>query len=460
MNKASKNIIEVPFSLKKMIYGMPENAYVFSKEGKLLAWNKNVETLTGYSTKELKNKFVSEFVYASDKERIVKKFMELLAEGENKEPFIEYHIHQKSGNVIPVVAMRSLVVVDGNNYIVGIIINISNFKNNKVKLKAQIAKINHLKSQLKDHYLDIEKMNQVKIELKDKLFINAKEFSNKLINSLPGIFYLYEKVNGKFYLKRWNDNFELNIGYSSKELFNMQPYQFFTKNEFMRVEKAIMQVFETGVSQIYSHIVTKKGEQIPYFYEAYKFENEGNLYFMGVGLNISQQNKLEKDLSKSQIEKKQEQHEKLKAYEIIEAKKRELITTALQIGKTSKIIKYTINHIDELIVKNHDTNICNDLNHIKKNLEAQSKKPDNWEDFKLHFTEVHNDFFNKLKEKHPSLSKTELKFSAYLRIHLSSYQISSILNITNEAIKKTRYRIRKKLDLSTNDSLEDYISQF
>ena len=456
----NKNTPEVPFSLKKMIQGMPEHAYVFSKEGKLLAWNKNIETITGYSNDELKNKFVSEFIYTADKERVVKKFMELLAEGEDNEPFIEYHIQQKSGKAIPIVAMRSLVIVDGNSYIIGILINTTNLKNNKEKLKAQIAKMNHLKSQLKDHYLNIEKMNQVKIELKKRLFINAKTFSNKLINSLPGIFYLYEKTDDKFYLKRWNNNLESNIGYSAEELFNMQPYQFFTKAEFVRVGKAIMQIFKTGETQIHSHIITKKGNQIPYFYDAYKFENEGNLYFMGVGLDISQQYKLERDLNKSNIEKKQEKQEKIKAYKIIEAKKRELVTTALQIGKTSKIIKSTIYRIDELIVKNQDTGICNDLNHIRKNLETQSKKQDNWEVFKLHFTEIHKDFFNNLKEKHPSLTKTELKFSAYLRIQLSSYQISSVLNVTNEAIKKTRYRIRKKLGLSTKDSLEDYISKF
>ncbi|RLD58634.1 MAG: hypothetical protein DRJ05_07690, partial [Bacteroidetes bacterium] len=76
----NNNIPKIPFSLEKIIKGMPEHAYVFSKEGKLLTWNKNVEILSGYQEDEMNNKFVSEFIYEPDKERVVKKFMEHLAE--------------------------------------------------------------------------------------------------------------------------------------------------------------------------------------------------------------------------------------------------------------------------------------------------------------------------------------------------------------------------------------------
>ena len=85
---------------------------------------------------------------------------------------------------------------------------------------------------------------------------------------------------------------------------------------------------------------------------------------------------------------------------------------------------------------------------------------DNWEIFKLRFKEVHIDFFNNIKAEHPNLTKAELKYCAYLKIYLSTARIMSIHNVTKEAIKKTRYRIRKKFKLSPKDSLEDYIAQF
>ncbi len=453
MSEITRDNQKVPFSLDKIIKGMPEHAYVFSEEGKLLTWNKNVEIITGYSKHELRNKFVSEFIFKSDKERVVKKFMEILTEDNEEERIIEYSLQTKSGKVIPIIALRSLVVVDGRKYIVGILININKVKDNKEKLNAQITKIDHLKNQLKDHYHKIEKMNQTEVELKERLFINAKDFSNKLINSLPGIFYVYEKVCGRFLLKRWNNNLESKLGYSGDELLNMQPNQFFNAKVYPKIEKAIMQIFTTGTTQVKAPMTFKNGREIPYLFEAYKFENNDSLYFMGVGLDISVQQALEQ-------KQKRQEREKRKAQERLDAKERELMVNALQISKTSTIIGHAQKHIDAILEKHKESGICNDLRHIKKDLNLQSSDQDNWEIFKLQFTKIHKDFFKKLKTMHPSLTKSDLKFCAYLRIHLTSSQIAAVLNITHEGIKKSRYRIRKKMALSPKDSLEDYIVKF
>jgi len=440
---SKKDIPEVPFSLEKIIKGMPECAYVFSNDGKLLAWNKSVEILSEYSADELKNIFVSELIYKDDKERIVEKFMEMLAKGDDKERLIEYRVQVKSGKVIPVIAMRSLLVVDGNKYMVGILIDISKIKNNKDELNTHIAEINSVKTQLQDYYHGIEKLNQAEIELKDRLFVNAKEFSNKLINSLPGIFYVYEKVGDKFFLKRWNKNLESNLGYSGKELLNMQPYQFFTKKDYVKVEQAIMEIFTNGTTQIKAPIIYKDGRQVPYFYQAYIFEDKGKAYFMGIGLDMSVQDALER-------KHQRQEREKRKAQKILDENKRELVATALEISRTSNLENHT----------ESGTEICNNLIHVKNDLKLQIKGQDNWEIFKLRFTEVHKDFFGRLKINYPTLTKSELKFCAYLRINLTSSQISSVLNISNEGIKKTRYRIRKKLNLMRKSSLEDYIAKF
>ncbi len=83
--------------------------------------------------------------------------MEMLSTGENIERSIEYKVVAKSGEVIPVLALRSLIIVNGKEYIIGIAVNINKFKNDKVNLKAHIDKIIHLKNQLQDYYRKIEK---------------------------------------------------------------------------------------------------------------------------------------------------------------------------------------------------------------------------------------------------------------------------------------------------------------
>lgn len=174
---------------------------------------------------------------------------------------------------------------------------------------------------------------------------------------------------------------------------------------------------------------------------------------MAHGMDMSDQIAMEKKHKRQQIDKQ-------KAKMLLDINERELVTTALQISKTSNIIETTLKSIDKILEKHAETEICNDLIGIKNRLKLQIIEQDNWEVFKLSFTKVHKIFFEKLKTKHPELSKSETKFCAYLRIHLSSSQISSFLNVTNEAIKKTRYRIRKKLKLSPKDSLENYIEKF
>ena len=453
MNPVDKNFSVVPFSLDKIIKGMPEHAYIFSKEGKLLTWNKNLEFLTGFSEDELKNMFVSELINKDDKERVLEKFLEIISDGNDTERVIEYNIKTKSNKVIPILAMRSLVVLDSVEYVIGIAIDLRKVKDDKEKLNYQINEINKLKNQLQSHYKMIERMNQSEMVLKEKLSVNAKEFSNKLINSLPGIFYMFEKVGDDFFLKRWNDNFVTSLGYAEEDLFDLQPRIFFTPKEFVKIEKAFLDIFDTGSTRVKSHIIKRNGEIIPYFLETYIFENKESLYFMGVGLDVSIQHNLEKKHKKQEVEK-------LQAKEVLDANKRELVTTALHISRTNKTIEYTLKRIDEIIKKTPGKGVCIDLNHIKNDLKLQSTEQDNWEIFNLRFREVHKGFFDTLKNLHPTLTKSELRFCAYLRIHLSSSQISSVLSISNEGIKKSRYRIRKKLNLSPKDSLEDYISKF
>ncbi len=289
--------------------------------------------------------------------------------------------------------------------------------------------------------------------------ISDSEFAERIMNSLPGIFYLYEKVGDSVLLKNWNTNHVKDLGYSHEELLNMSGSEFFTEQEFKRVFKAIEKVFSKGTIQIQTKIVTKSGKQIPYLLEAFSFVDKDHYYFMGVGIDITSQLKIEKDLNKAVGEQEKLEHEKINITEQLENKKRELITIAVESGKTSKTIRSAINHLDKLI-KNHSKNeLSKELIAMRRNLELQIKGQDNWEIFKLRFTEVHKDFFDILYKNHFGLTKAELKFCAYLHINLTSDQLCSILNISPHAIKKTRYRIRKKLGLKTKDSLEDYISK-
>ena len=59
----------IPFSGETILEGMPELAYVFDKEGRMIMWNKNVELVLGYSKDELFHKSLPEFIDKPDLEK-------------------------------------------------------------------------------------------------------------------------------------------------------------------------------------------------------------------------------------------------------------------------------------------------------------------------------------------------------------------------------------------------------
>jgi DNA-binding CsgD family transcriptional regulator len=92
---------------------------------------------------------------------------------------------------------------------------------------------------------------------------------------------------------------------------------------------------------------------------------------------------------------------------------------------------------------------------IDNNIESEN----HWEDFKNHFNQVHPDFLIRLKSKHSNLTQKDLRFCAYLRINLGTNEISRLLNIQTNSVKKIKIRLKKKLTLSRIINLEKYVEK-
>ena len=95
-----------------------------------------------------------------------------------------------------------------------------------------------------------------------------------------------------------------------------------------------------------------------------------------------------------------------------------------------------------------------------KTLGEDDKMDKDWEHFTIHFDKVHNDFFVALKEKHPNLTANEMKLCAYLRMNLSTKEMAQLMNISVRGVEISRYRLRKKLQITTNTNLFGYLLSF
>ena len=96
----------------------------------------------------------------------------------------------------------------------------------------------------------------------------------------------------------------------------------------------------------------------------------------------------------------------------------------------------------------------------KKLLRSLSEEEDlnkEWEQFSVHFNKVHSDLLIILKEKYPSLKAHELKLCAYLRMNLSSKEIARLMSISVRGVEISRYRVRKKLGITTETNLFQFL---
>ena len=83
-----------------------------------------------------------------------------------------------------------------------------------------------------------------------------------------------------------------------------------------------------------------------------------------------------------------------------------------------------------------------------------------WKTFENYFDQIHQGFFKRLIEQYPDLTQGDLKLCAYLRLNLSSKEISPLLNISFRGVEARRYRLRKRLNFEHDKNLVEFLIKF
>lgn len=78
--------------------------------------------------------------------------------------------------------------------------------------------------------------------------------------------------------------------------------------------------------------------------------------------------------------------------------------------------------------------------------------------FEMQIDELHQEFFKKLKTRFPGLSEHDLRLCAYLKIGVDSKEIAEILHIQPSSFYISRSRLRKKLELKSDETLYDFLN--
>ena len=135
------------------------------------------------------------------------------------------------------------------------------------------------------HAIDIGDLKQSEENLR-----REQAFSESAINSMPGIFYLFDRA-GKFL--RWNRNFEQVSEYSAQEIATMNPLDFFVGEDKGVIANAINDAFTAGQAGVEANFVSKSGQRIPYYFVGMKIFLGETPYLIGSGIDLSRRKEAE-----------------------------------------------------------------------------------------------------------------------------------------------------------------------
>jgi ligand-binding sensor domain-containing protein/DNA-binding CsgD family transcriptional regulator len=126
---------------------------------------------------------------------------------------------------------------------------------------------------------------------------------------------------------------------------------------------------------------------------------------------------------------------------------KELANQAINIVRKNEFlskIKEELVNLKKISPEEHTgEKIISIINRINKEVGHDKQR----EVFEKAFDEVHETFINKLKSIYPSLTPTELRLCAFLKMNIPTKEIAPLMNISVRGVEICRYRVRKKLGI-------------
>ena len=178
-----------------------------------------------------------------------------------------------------------------------------------------------------------------------------------------------------------------------------------------------------------------------------------------VGLFLSRRQILINSKNKRLIIEKELQYESLKNEQLqsdVDSKKRDLSDFALNLTQSQKwanLLKTKIEDIKLAPTKSKDKLIEDLEQEIKNKVSFDSDTKDFFE----RVDKLSDAFYSQLSTNYPNLSKNEIRLCSFIRLKMDSRSIANLQNITIASLNTSRYRVRKKLNLSEDTDLDSFI---
>lgn len=136
-------------------------------------------------------------------------------------------------------------------------------------------------------------------------------------------------------------------------------------------------------------------------------------------------------------------------------KKKELASQTLHLIQKHNFIEELKENLETLKV--NPDQVSSEIKRIERMLSQQTTEDEKWETFKNYFSEVHNNFDQQLKAVAADISENDIRLASFLRMNMTTKEISSMLNVQPESVMKSKYRLKKKLGLGKEQDLNVFL---
>lgn len=386
-----------------------------------------VTEITGYTVEELKG-HILDVIYPDDKALITEHWNRVIAD-KSKSDTIQYrHKHKEKGYVWFEVVAQSFLDNPAINAVIANVRDITDRKQIETLLKESEAKLSNIIEQISDALIIIDSEGIITVwnsgaeELMD---LSAKETLNRKLA-------------------------DIQYGISIKQLKSRK-----------KIEEMILDIISFKNPSIFnrfieSEIVTNRNKFKTIQTLIFPINLGSHYLFGSISRDITDKNRIQNQLAVLNLYKQQTLSAEIYRIQMELEESRKTTTIAqLRLMQNSERDSSVIEKLVELKKVMSEEN-CLIINDLILNFKKSSYNS-NWSEFEFLFNNVHPSFYEKLNQQFPNLTVTERKLCAFLRLNMNSKELMKITFQSEDAVKKLRLRLRKKLGIKREVNLNTYL---
>jgi DNA-binding CsgD family transcriptional regulator len=115
--------------------------------------------------------------------------------------------------------------------------------------------------------------------------------------------------------------------------------------------------------------------------------------------------------------------------------------------------------INESEKKDRSEEVLKFLKGLTRELNRELQSENYWDHFERNYRELHESFSKRLMEHYPNLTNGEVRICYLIRQKMSNKEIANVLNVSPAAVEKAKYRLKKKIGLRREISLDEFIQK-